>query len=284
MTVHLVTFSDHQMNRARQLCIESALKHGVDSIAGPHYFDPAIEYRDGFTLEWLKSQPIYEQMGEAWWTQRGVGFWLWKSYLIELIMSKLPDGDYLVYADAGVEFIDNIRYVIDRMDQDVWLFGNNWEHAHWCKRDVVDEVWELLAYDDVYLDYSPLRKGALVRDDDGGLSWSNFGKQCQASVIFFRVSDYSRQLIKEWLDWCLFEGGRLIDDSPSRAPNHPEFREHRHDQAILTTLAYREGIRLHYWPAMYNDGAFTYEKLPEYAGDDYPALFHHHRKRNHEWK
>jgi hypothetical protein len=113
--------------------------------------------------------------------------------------------------------------------------------------------------------------------------WGWFGKQAQASVIFFRVSDYSKQFVAEWLKWCLFEGGRLIDDSPSRAPNHPEFRENRHDQAILTTLAYREGLRLHYWPATYNFGAFNYEKLPCYASDHYPILFHHHRKRDHEW-
>lgn len=250
--------------------MESALKHGVDSIAGPHYFDPHLETRDGFTLEWLKSQPIYEQMGAEWWARRGIGYWLWKPYIIDLVMGKVPDGDFIVYVDAGVEFIDNIRYVIDRMDQDVWLFGNNWEHAHWCKRDVVDATFS----EDTLPEYTHWTLP---------IDWGVFGKQCQASVIFFRVSDYSRKFVKEWLDWCLFEGGRLIDDSPSRLPNHPEFREHRHDQAILTTLAYREGIKLHYWPAMYNDGAFVYEKLPEYAGDDYPVLFHHHRKRNHEW-
>jgi hypothetical protein len=126
--------------------------------------------------------------------------------------------------------------------------------------------------------------------------WERFGKQCQASVIFFRVSDYSRQFVAEWLKWCLHrnrystictdEWRYLIDDSPSIAPNHPEFRENRHDQAILTTLAYREGIKLHWWPSVYNKGGspeFVYEKLPEYAGDTYPVLFSHHRKRNHEW-
>lgn len=250
------------MSRSRRLCIESALKHGVDSIAGPHYFDPGIETRDGFTFEWLKSQPIYEQMGADWWTQRGIGYWLWKPSIIDLVMSKLPDGDYLVYSDAGVEFINKLRYVIDRMDQDVFLFGNNWEHAHWCKRDVIESVWPFYFRN--------------------GRAWNRFGRQVQASVMFFRVSGYSRAFVAEWLKWCLFEGGRLIDDSPSRPPNHPEFREHRHDQAILTTLAYREGIKLHYWPAQYNDGAFVYEKLPEYAHDDYPVLFHHHRRRNHE--
>lgn len=290
--IHLVTFSDHQMERSRRLCIESARKHGVDSTAGPHYFDPGIEYRDGFTLEWLKSQPIYEQMGADWWTQRGIGYWLWKPYIIDLVMGKLKDGDYLVYSDAGVEFINNIRYVIDRMDQDVFVFGNNWEHAHWCKRDVVEAVWPF-----GFLDALP--KGHSYIQEK---TWERFGKQAQASVIVFRVSAWSRKFVAEWLKWCSTpvtvshrlgtaevdrEERYLIDDSPSVPPNHPEFREHRHDQAILTTLAYREGIKLHWWPAVYNKGGspeFVYEKLPEYAGDDYPVLFSHHRKRNHEWE
>jgi hypothetical protein len=212
-------------------------------------------------------------------SQRGVGFWAWKPFIINDVLSKrgsmwdMPchDGDILIYADAGVEFINNVNYIIDRMDQDIFLFGNNYEHAHWCKRDVIDAVWPL-----------PTLEMAEWSNSHQTFPWAFYGKQVQASVIFFRVSDYARKFVKEWLDWCLFEGGRLIDDSPSRAPNHPEFRENRHDQAILTTMAYREGIKLHYWPAMYNDGAFTYEKLPEYT-DDYPILFHHHRRRNHEW-
>lgn len=315
MTVHLVTFSDTQMSRSRALCISSALKHGVDLVAGPHYFDPGIEYRDGFTLERLKSQPVYEQMGEAWWTQRGVGYWLWKSFLVDLVMSKLPDRDILVYADAGIEFIDNVRYIVDRMrndkpQDDIFLFGNNWEHAHWCKRDVIDAVWpdpvpelslperlEALMDLELRARAGDRKAGLILNTVDAVIQsekaahdvlWHRFGKQAQASVGFFRVSDYTRRFVKEWLDCCLLEGGRLIDDSPSLLPNHPEFREHRHDQAILTTLAYREGISLHYWPARYNmdrpDGGFVYENLPEYAKDDYPPLFHHHRRRDHEWQ
>lgn len=277
--IHLATFSDSQMSRSRALCIESALKHGVDRIAGPHYFDRGLETRDGFTLEWLKSEGIYGYVGEAFWQNRGCGFWLWKPYVIHQTMTVLQDGDVVVYADAGIEFIDNANYIIDRMDQHIFLFGNNWEHAHWCKADVIEAVCP-----------PPLGKPYFR------IRWEDFGKQCQASVIFFRVSDYSRKFVAEWLKWCLHrerfstvctdEWRYLIDDSPSRLPNHPEFREHRHDQAILTTLAYREGIRLHYWPSVYNRGGspeFVYEKLTEYAGDTYPVLFHHHRRRNHEW-
>jgi hypothetical protein len=272
---HLVTFSDESMSESRRLCVQSAKRNGVDDTSSWDPVSAGMLDNGSATFKSLMAQP------------RGAGLWVWKPAIIRHDLQILRDGDICIYADAGIEFINNISHIIDRMDQDIFLFGNNWEHAHWCKRDIVDEVWP----------YDIERDGPFVMPDISapdewwakwysGQAWLRFGKQCQASVIFFRVSDYTRQFVAEWLKWCLFEGGRLIDDSPSRAPNHPEFRENRHDQAILTTMAYREGIKLHYWPAVYNRGSspeFVYEKLPEYAGDDYPILFNHHRKRNHEW-
>ena len=62
---------------------------------------------------------------------------------------------------------------------------------------------------------------------------------------------------------------------------YPSFQEHRHDQALLTAVAQKYNLRLHWWPAVYNDGAFTYDK-GTYT-DSYPPIFHHHRKRNDEW-
>jgi hypothetical protein len=101
-------------------------------------------------------------------------------------------------------------------------------------------------------------------------------RQAQASVIVIRNTEPAREFIKEWLRWCCVPG--LIDDSKSEAMNSTEFREHRHDQAILTCLAIRDSIPLHWWPAMYNAGNFTYDKTG--YNDNYPVLFHHHRMRN----
>lgn len=270
--IHHVTFTDSNMTRSAQLCIDSAKRHGAETHAR---FTPAN------ISGWpeVKAHPeIFRQPDNP---ARAWGWWAWKPLIIAKEMSWLPNGAILIYSDAGIEFINNVNHVIDCMDGDVSLFGNNWEHAHWCKRDVIEAAW-------------PLTLDDMTDDDEDYFGsymdwwrvkgWSRFSKQVQASVIFFRVSECSRAFVAEWLGWCLFDEGRLVDDSPSGLPNHPEFREHRHDQAILTTMAYREGIPLHYWPASYNDGAFIYEKLPEYAGDDYPVLFNHHRKRNEDWK
>jgi len=243
--IHLVTFASDDMSISAQRCIESAERMGVDRVHRTAPVKPSSE--------------------------RGHGFWKWKPQVILAIMEgdgspflkPLNDGDILIYADAGVEFIEPVSIVVDRMDQDIWLFGNETLHRQWCKRDIVEEVWP-----------------SSVRFTDD--AWTCFDKQCQASVIFFRVNDYTRAFVKEWLDWCLFEGGRLIDDSPSRLPNHPEFKENRHDQAILTTLAYREGIKLHHWYVRYHDR--TPGRGPFYPNDDYPPLYLHHRRRNNEWE
>lgn len=273
MTTHVVTFSDESMSRAMDLCTESALRHGADRCwrFSPEAFQ---EFCPQVSLE-----------------GRGLGYWAWKPFIIDDLLrsSAVSDNDVVIYADAGIEFIDNVNYIVDRMDQDIFLFGNSWLHAHWCKRDIVEAVWPNYQKGEFHI--YPQNNDSRVPFEDispnGGVygrdPWFPFGKQAQASVIFFRVNDHTRTFVKEWLDWCLFEGGRLIDDSPSRAPNHPEFQENRHDQAILTTMAYRDGIKLHWWPAMYNDGAFTYER-GTYSDEGYPVLFHHHRRRNHEWE
>lgn len=294
MTVHLVTFSDDKMTRSMDLCRESASRHGVE-YDHPWYAGSILHWLGGTHSEIFR-QP--ENPSRAW------GWWAWKPLIIHRELRTAMNGDIVVYSDAGVEFINNVSHIIERMDQDIFLFGNNWEHAHWCKRDVVETIWpapsfkheeraariaalEQAGRSDILEIVDDMLTGYVSDAQVNEILWANFGKQVQASVIFFRVSDYTRKFVAEWLKWCLFESGRLIDDSPSRAPNHPEFQEHRHDQAILTTLAYREGVPLHYWPAVYNKGGspeFVYEKLPEYAGDDFPILFHHHRRRDHEWQ
>lgn len=240
--ITFISFTDENMVTSACKCLASAALHGADYIdlytkAQMEHWDIVKGYPDIFR------QPEDPRRAWAWWA--------WKPAIIERALSELNDGDYLIYSDAGIEVVDNLKYITDRMDQDVWLFGNLWEHAHWCKRDVIDFIWPQ----------------------------GTFGKQVQATVIAFRASSYSRMFVKAWLSYCLHP--QLINDGPSLAKNHPEFREHRHDQAILTTLAYRQGILLHWWPAMYNDGAFTYEHWT--YKDDYPVLFHHHRRRDHEW-
>jgi hypothetical protein len=232
--IHVITYHTEDMSISAERCRLSALRHGADKVWV--WTRAAIEQTD-----------FYESNREILDTPRGSGLWAWKPFIILEVLRMCGPNDTVVYMDAGVECVASLKTITNQMGN-IWLFGNMYQHQHWCKGDIMANIG---CYPD--------------------------GKQCQASVIFVR-SD-ARYFIEEWLATCLVPG--LIDDSPSKTPNHPEFQENRHDQAILTTLAYKSGVVLHWWPAMYNDGAFTYQK--DAYTDNYPVLFLHHRRRNNEY-
>jgi hypothetical protein len=150
--------------------------------------------------------------------------------------------------DAGVKIIADINHIVKAMDQDIFFFTNGLQHVHWCKADVMQAI--------------------------NGRQLEAHWQQVQASAIFFRISPTTRNFIKEWLLWCQMPG--FIDDSPSKLPNHPEFAEHRHDQAILTCLAIKYHYRLHWWP----DARWFISQRYRWPEDQYPTIFDHHRFRN----
>jgi hypothetical protein len=233
--IYHVSYASSNMSKSLDICRASALRHGCDATLNIG-IDPEFAAHNRQIL----SQP------------RGAGYWLWKPYVIHRAL--IDHGnlmEYLVYTDAGVELVGNINRIIDEMErngEDIFLFGNNYQHRDWCKREVFD---------------------ALNCKD---------GHQVQASAMVLKNSENAMYLVEEWLDQCQY--GNQIDDKCG-SDQYPGFQEHRHDQAILTAVAQAMNLKLHWWPAMYNGGAFVYDK-GTYT-DTYPVIFHHHRKRNEEW-
>lgn len=184
--------------------------------------------------------------------ERGAGYWLWKPYIIDKEINKLNEGDYLLYTDAGVEVINQLSNLF-KVKEDILLFRNMYIHEHWCKMDVMYNITG--------------RRSMHIN-------------QCQASAMLFKVNANSKAFVFKWLCWCEVKG--YIDDSPSSMPNHIQYKEHRHDQAILTCLAHKYNIKTNWWPAHYNNGNFIYD---DGLNDrPYPVIFHHHRKRDIEWQ
>lgn len=254
MNIRLVTYSDQNMSISRKKCIQSFL----DQMLKEPLKVNGISVHE-WDREMIEATEFYQLNREILDTPRGSGLWAWKSYIIYKAMLDMADEDILVYSDAGVEFINSVHHIINAMDQDLFLFGNNYNHVDFCKGDVFKIIngWDI------------------PNDEQRRL------KQIQASVMFFRISDFSKLFVKNWLLYS--QMAQLINDEPSKHPNVETYVEGRHDQQIATALAIKYNIPLHWWCANYNNGAFVYDKIDQYKSDAYPVLFHHHRRRQHEW-
>jgi hypothetical protein len=241
--IYLVTFCDDKMTKSAALCCGSAMKYGVDVIWPQNPDTISHDFM-------LMNKDILTQ-------ERGAGYWLWKPYHIYKALLNAKEGDYVIYADAGVEFVNNVSEIINRMTEDIFFFTNGWPHYDWTKKKVLNAILP-----DTWMDYWKDRKPL---------------PQVQASVIFFKVNQRTRDFVKEWLLFCQFPG--FIDDTPSTEGESEQagFQEHRHDQSILCCLQVKYGYKLHWWPTTYS------MHLERSSEDSYPVMFNHHRKRNNEW-
>ena len=66
-----------------------------------------------------------------------------------------------------------------------------------------------------------------------------FLDQIQGGLFLIKNSLEARQFIAEWLELCRWDSYRLLDDRLDPSIQRSEFVENRHDQALLSILAWR---------------------------------------------
>lgn len=249
MSTILVTYANEAMSTSAKLCVESALRNGCDK-AWPQSPDTIDQTFKLFNRDiWQKGN-------------RGADcFWLFKPYVIYKALLQAEPGDTIVYADAGSEFVGSVHYVINCMVGNIMLFNNGFCHLDWCKMDVIKHINGER--------YNPVAHGGV------DVFYREY-QQCQASFQIYRVSQEAIDFVKEWLIYCQMP--YLINDRPSIVPNWVNFRDHRHDQAILTCVAIKYGIPfpLHWCPLTMN----MHRLDMKLRGDQYPAIINHHRRRD----
>ena len=161
--------------------------------------------------------------------QRGGGYWLWKPYIIHKTLTQINDNDIVFYIDSSYYFIeDNIENIfLDYMKNNnilVWKNKPNekvWYMKNWCKMDV---ILKYNMYDKIF--------NKNVED-------------CWGGALVIKKNKASIKFIKDWLDMCcIYED---ITDSSSKAKNSSLFREHRHDQSLLSILLHKNNIKMQYF-------------------------------------
>jgi GR25 family glycosyltransferase involved in LPS biosynthesis len=146
--------------------------------------------------------------------KRGYGYWIWRPYLIHKIMTeKMNDGDIIVFIDAGCEL--NIcgkkRFLeyIDIVKQNGTLaFQTPYPEKDYTKTDLI--------------------KILKMEDENTG--------QIQGGMQFYIKCKKNIDILNQIYKLSIMMNYRYVDDSPSIEKNDETFKEHRHEQSILSLL------------------------------------------------
>lgn len=172
------------------------------------------------TDETLKSdQEFWSKHGHFIETSpKGYGYWIWKPYLVKKAMRAMDTGGILVYADAGCtlhvsglpRFLEYIELV--RIHGALVFQTENIEEA-WTKMDVIKAM--------------KARKQMKTY-------------QIHATTFLLQKTEATVDLVDAWYSMaCNYS---LLDDTPSKAPNHPDIKDHRHDQSMWSILCKQRGV------------------------------------------
>ena len=202
-----ITYADQSFQRQLLNNKKSALEEGkVDEYYsyGPNDID--INFKE-------KNKDILSK-------KRGNGYWLWKPYFIlKTLKEKLDEGDYLIYTDAGILYMNSTYLIINflkKQNAEMWMFRYYYPEKKYTKRDAFILLGaDLPFYTDTY--------------------------QYMAGVQVYKKSKFTEKFLEEVLYYS--QDKRIITDQPNTLglKNYKEFIDNRHDQSILSILIKKYG-------------------------------------------
>lgn len=152
--------------------------------------------------------------------RRGYGYWSWKPYIVKEMLSKLDDGDILVYSDAGTQ----------------WHVSGKQRFEEYMS--MLSEKSSILTFQQPFLvkDWTKGDAFNYICPDN----WQEYAMQLQiwAGTFLVKKHNESVELFDKWYD-IVKNHKDLITDKISITPNLKGFIEHRHDQSIFSLLVKR---------------------------------------------
>ena len=151
----------------------------------------------------------------------GYGWWIWKPHYILHSLESIPEGDGLLYLDAGSVIksdSESLRVIREymRLASAQKILGSNsdsFPEEHYATRDLMD-----------YYGLSDLQRKE---------------NQYCAAILFIINDRKGRAWVREWSEMICEENHRWLLPTSSTSPNHESFIHHMHDQAILSCLLKR---------------------------------------------
>ncbi|CAB4032220.1 Hypothetical predicted protein, partial [Paramuricea clavata] len=210
-----------------------------------------VDYAEALDLSHL-SVPFQISHQNLLRQRKGAGYWLWKSYIIlKTLLTKLNDGDLLIYHDAGAYFVKDIGPLFKlAMDANpsVLAFHQPYRERLFTKRD----AYVLMGMDEPRV-------------------YQNKQNQRMAGLQVYMKSCATIQFVMEYLAYSTDR--RIVSDDKNvmGKPNFEGFVGNRHDQSIFSLLTKKWGILELRDPCTCGRNKFTQDY--KYASGPYSSMY-----------
>ena len=161
---------------------------------------------------------FWKQHGRFLLTADKMGFYLWTPFLVAAKLAEMKENDFLVYADAGCEV--TAAHTSNLLD----MFPT--EPATDISVVPLEPFHTTLRW---------TNSRCLAHLDSSRMHLDR--PMIATTFMFLRNTAATRQFAAKWLEWSIFENYCCLVDRPGDSES-PEFKAHRHDQAIFSLLAY----------------------------------------------
>lgn len=201
----LVSYATPEFEKKQNELVLSARKYGINETFS-------------YTKEWLETTDFYSKNKNTLDEKRGAGYWVWKPYIILEAMKQLEFGDVLIYCDAGAEIVSDVTPLIDLCIQQngILLFNAVNKNKFYTKKD------------------------CFVLMDCNSYKYLNHPQFMGGYQVYIK-NERSLAFLDEYLKYVQISS--IVDDSTSKNLNDKKFKEHRHDQSILTNLAIKYQVK-----------------------------------------
>lgn len=218
MITALTNLSNEDFSESRERLNCSATMFGVDKIFS-------------FDFSYIETSEFYEENRLIFSKSKGLGYWIWKPYIILETLRNLSEDDILIYSDCGIEIVSDLAPLIDicSNETDILLFQNSdFKNTTWTKRDCF-----------------------VLMGCDEEKYWD--GKHCDAAFALFKKTAQSIKFVEEWLFYAC--DINVISDLSNicKKENFKDFIEHRRDQSILSILAIKHNLVLRRMPTQFGN-------------------------------
>lgn len=207
--------------------------------------------------DYLQTDNFYQKNEYILSKPRGAGYWIWKPFLILKTFESLENGDCVLYSDAGLKVIDNLIPLFE-LSRSLPNDGKIIFKLPWVGAQHIAKIWT--------------KRDCFVLTNTNESKYWN-APMTNGAVSLWVKNENNIEFLKEWLRY-LRDPRISTDDFNMFGPNDPAFKDHRHDQSVLSLLAIKYEYELFRDPTQWGN-----EEISLFSNSPYPQLFDHHRQK-----